>query len=114
MTIDAVSRLELLVDLFEQKASRLEDYSTLRLESERNSRFSPPMAESRAQTLTLAEMLGARSTLLAAFGRSLQGKDESLHVAVNRIAHFLSESADTINEDAPRTPRLLHYVYPIV
>jgi hypothetical protein len=114
MTIDAVSRLELLVELFEQLASRPQACGALRLEGERDSGFSPPMAESRMETLTLEEILAETPTPLLAFGNSLHCKDQRLHGVVNRIARYLYENTGTINEDAPGTPRLLHYVYPVL
>jgi hypothetical protein len=114
MTIDVVPKLEFLVELFEQRAARVADGDATQRESETNFGFAPPRAASRSQTLTLAELLAGAPALLDAFGRSLQDKDDDLAIVVRRIARFLVENTETIGEDTPQPPRLLHYVYPVV
>jgi methyl-accepting chemotaxis protein len=114
VTIDAVNRLELLVELFAQKASDLQNCNAPQREDESNSGFAPPAEALRSATLTLAEMLAGTQTLLEALSRSAHGGNDQTAKAVDRVAHFLTENADAIDEDAPRPPRLLHYVYPIV
>jgi hypothetical protein len=114
VTTDAVSKLELLVELFERQASHEEDCVGPARQDESNSGFVPPAAASRAQTLILAEMLAGAPTLLDAVSRSLQSTNENMSDVVGRIARFLTEHAEIVDEDGPRSPRLLHYVYPIV
>ncbi len=114
MTIDAVSKLELLVELFEQQATRPQNCSAPPPNDESSSGFAAPAAASRLQTLSLADLLAGTPTLLGAVSRTLPSRNENISNAIGRIARFLTEHAESIDEDAPRPPRLLHYVYPIV
>jgi hypothetical protein len=114
VTTDAVGKLELLVELFGAEASPPRDCSAPPPKDNGISGFVPPAASSQAQTLTLAEMLAGMPTLLDAVSFTLQSRSDNISDAVGRIARFLLEHAGSIDEDAPRPPRLLHYVYPTV
>jgi hypothetical protein len=110
MTIDVVSRLDFLVELFEGRRD-----SVAAPEGQGSGNWSTPSAAVRsAQTLTLLQMLGEAQTLLEAFSRNFVGVNADVGEVSDRIARFLADNAETIEEDAPRSPRVLHYVYPIV
>ena len=104
---------ELLVTLFGQQTSGPQHCSAPNSEDKSNSGFMPSAAASQAQTLTLAEVLAGGPTPLEALAAA-QDSDEAMGDVVGRVARFLSENADGIDEDPPRPQRLSPHVYPIV
>lgn len=115
MRIDAVDKIELFIELFEQHAKRRaandDGYSS---STRPSTQLISPQPESRVETTTLAEMLAKAPTILEAFSRDWHFRDDCGDVPIDRLVRFLVENAESIDRDAPRSAKLLHYVYPIV
>jgi hypothetical protein len=115
MRIDAVDRIELFVELFERHAAqRAADDNVCPSPKDLSTQFISPQPESRLETTTLAEMLARAPTILEAFSRNWRSQTNRRDVPIDRLVRFLVENAASIEEDAPRSAKLLHYVYPIV
>lgn len=112
MPIDVVDKIELFMELFEPHAERMAGNAPPSREAA--SYFSMPLPESRAETITLAMMRAPAATLLGGLEHAWLGKEDRADVPVGRIARYLAENAAAIDQDAPRSPRLLHYVYPVI
>jgi hypothetical protein len=115
MRIDAVDRIELFIELFERHAAqRAADDDACPSPTDLGPQFIPPQPESRLETTTLAEMLASAPTILEAFSHNWRSQNNHLDVPIDRLVRFLAENAASIEEDAPRSPKVLSYVYPVV
>jgi hypothetical protein len=114
MTIDVVSRLEFLVELFEGRPRAPDDAAARQSGGSGDWRPASSATEPGAQTLTLAEMLAVAPTPLEAFSRDFRSTNEDTGKVVARIARFLADHVEETQQDAPGSPRVLAYVYPIV
>ncbi|WP_375413851.1 hypothetical protein [uncultured Bradyrhizobium sp.] len=111
MRIDAVDKIELLVELFERHAEAKDDKAC---PFPTNSQFMSVPCESRSETTTLAEMLAEAPSILEVFSHNWHRRNDLRHVPIDRLVRFLAENAESIERDTPRSAKLLHYVYPIV
>ena len=115
MRIDAVDKIELFIELFERHAAqRAAGDDACPSPTGLSPQFISPQPESRLETTTLAEMLAEAPTILEAFSRNWHSHDDRRDVPIDRLVRFLAENAESIEQDAPRSANLLHYVYPVV
>jgi hypothetical protein len=115
MRIDAVDKIELFIELFERHAEqRAADEDACPSPKDLSSQLISPRPESSLETTTLAEMLAPAPTVLEAFSRNWHGQNDRRDVPIDRLVRFLEENAESIEQDAPPSAKLLHYVYPIV